>query len=43
MPLSFEWDDEKAQSNAKKHSVTFEEASTIFADRRSLTIQDSVH
>ena len=43
MPLSFEWDDKKAKSNAKKHGVTFEEASTIFADRRSLTIQDPVH
>ena len=43
MPLSFEWDDKKAKSNAKKHGVTFEEASTIFADRRSLTIQDPAH
>ncbi len=43
MPLTFEWDGEKAASNAKKHGVSFEEASTIFGDERSLTIDDPVH
>ena len=43
MPLSFEWDDKKAKLNAKKHGVTFEEASTAFADRLSLTIHDPTH
>ena len=28
----FEWDSEKAAGNARKHGVSFEEASTIFAD-----------
>jgi hypothetical protein len=43
MQLSFEWDDKKAKSNAKKHGVTFDEASTVFGDALSLTIPDPVH
>jgi hypothetical protein len=43
MPLSFEWDERKARSNAKKHGVTFDEASTVFGDARSLTIPGPVH
>jgi hypothetical protein len=37
MPLSFEWDEGKAKSNLAKHGVSFEEASTVFADPLSLT------
>lgn len=36
----FEWDDEKAQSNLKKHGVSFDEAATIFNDPRIATISD---
>ena len=43
MPLTFEWDSRKARSNIAKHGVTFEEASTVFADSLSLTIPDPVH
>ena len=43
MPLTFEWDSRKAQSNLAKHDIGFEEASTIFADRLSLTIPDPRH
>ena len=39
----FEWDDEKAKSNLKKHGVSFEEATTIFNDRRIATISDPDH
>ena len=28
----FEWDPRKARSNEQKHGVSFEEASTVFAD-----------
>lgn len=31
MPLIFEWNEEKASSNKKKHKVSFEEASTFFS------------
>ena len=28
----YEWDDEKAAANLKKHGVSFEEATTVFKD-----------
>lgn len=43
MPLQFEWDESKARTNAAKHDVSFEEASTVFADVRSVTIPDPAH
>ena len=39
----FEWDDEKAVSNLKKHGVGFEEAATIFNDPLIATIFDPDH
>ena len=41
--LRFEWDPKKAVANAKKHGVTFEEASTAFADWDSITVPDPDH
>ncbi len=41
--MKFEWDKRKAVSNIKKHGVPFEEASTVFGDPLSLTIQDPIH
>ncbi len=32
MTLSFEWDDEKAVSNLRKHSISFEYAARVFWD-----------
>jgi uncharacterized DUF497 family protein len=43
MALTFEWDTNKARRNLVKHSVSFEESSTVFGDPRSLTIPDPVH
>lgn len=43
MPLNFEWDEDKAKSNLRKHEVSFEEAATIFGDVLSLTIPDVAH
>ena len=43
MSLTFEWDEEKAKRNVRKHKVSFEEASTVFADPLSLTIPDPLH
>ena len=39
----FEWDEEKAKKNLKKHGVSFEEAATIFNDPRIATIFDPDH
>ena len=41
--LKFEWDDNKALSNVRKHGVSFEEASTVLADFLSVTIPDPLH
>ena len=43
MPLRFEWDARKATTNVAKHGVSFEEATTVFGDQRSLTIPDPEH
>ena len=39
----FEWDDEKAGTNLKKHDVGFEEGATIFNDLMIVTIPDPNH
>ena len=39
----FEWDRDKAASNAEKHGVSFIEAITAFGDPLSLTIADPDH
>ena len=43
MSLEFEWDEDKAKKNLKKHGVSFEEASTVFGDPFAITIPDPVH
>jgi uncharacterized protein len=43
MSLQFEWDEQKADRNAIKHGVSFEEAKTVFADSNSVTIADLEH
>jgi uncharacterized protein len=39
----FEWDPKKAQSNARKHGVTFGEACTVFGDPLALLMRDPDH
>jgi uncharacterized DUF497 family protein len=41
--LKFEWNEEKAKFNKKKHGILFQEAATIFSDPRSLTFPDPEH
>jgi uncharacterized protein len=41
--LEVEWDPEKAESNLRKHGVSFEEAATVLADPLSLTLDDPDH
>ena len=43
MSLAFEWNEDKATFNVKKHGVSFPEATTIFGDPDALTIQDPKH
>src|SRR2546422_3470579 len=39
----FEWDPEKAESNLRKHGVSFVEAASVFFDTLSVTIPDPLH
>jgi uncharacterized protein len=41
--LEFEWYPIKAVANLKKHKVSFEEARTIFGDRKHLVVPDREH
>lgn len=41
--LYFVWDNHKAQSNLAKHSVSFEEATEVFADAYARLIPDPDH
>lgn len=41
--IRFEWDDNKAALNQKKHSVSFDEAKTVFYDEQALVIEDPEH
>lgn len=41
--MIFEWDHKKALKNLHKHGVSFEEATTVFADPLSITVPDPIH
>ena len=41
--LKFEWDDNKNQTNIKKHGISFEEAASVFYDDEALIIADEEH
>jgi len=42
-PISFEWDEKKANSNFTKHGISFDEAKTVFYDPNALLIHDPDH
>lgn len=41
--MEFEWDPRKAESNLRKHGVSFSEAATVFGDELSATVADPDH
>jgi uncharacterized protein len=41
--MEFEWNPDKAESNYRKHGVSFEEAATVFNDSLSVTFPDPSH
>ena len=43
MGYEFEWDPEKATTNLRVHGVSFEEASTVFADPLAMLMADPDH
>jgi len=40
---NFEWDPRKARDNRDKHTITFDEAATVFRDSKALSIFDPDH
>lgn len=43
MEFYFDWDPRKAAENARKHRVSFEQASTVFKDSRAVSVYDTEH
>jgi uncharacterized DUF497 family protein len=43
MAYSFEWDEEKAAVNERKHGISFAEAATLFADPLAAIFDDPDH
>lgn len=41
--LHFEWDEQKAKANIKKHGISFDEAKTVFSDEHARLISDPDH
>jgi len=41
--LKFEWDDEKAVTNLRRHGVSFGEATEVFYDPNALEAHDQQH
>ena len=41
--ITFSWDDRKARENLRKHGVSFEEATTAFADEMARLKHDPDH
>jgi uncharacterized DUF497 family protein len=41
--IAFVWDLTKAESNIKKHKISFEEAQTVFSDPNARMIFDPEH
>lgn len=43
MNLKFEWDEEKAKLNLKKHGIPFETAAKVFLDENRIEIYNEAH
>jgi len=41
--MEFEWDPKKAETNKRKHGISFHEAATVFGDPLAITFADPDH
>ena len=41
--ITFSWDDRKERENKRKHGISFDEATTVFADERARLKHDPDH
>ena len=39
----FEWDFNKAKTNLSKHKISFEDATSVFKDKRAISLFDEKH
>ena len=39
----YEWDPKKAKANLRRHTVSFDEAASVFTDPSALTFDDPAH
>ena len=39
--MNYQWNDNKAKTNLKKHSIDFADAVTIFGDDLAVTVEDN--
>ena len=43
MHYNFEWDRNKADTNLLKHKISFEGATSVFRDKKAISISDEEH
>ena len=43
LDMLFDWDDNKAKANERKHGISFSEAMTIFGDTNAVLMEDNIH
>ena len=41
--MTFSWDDRKERENRRKHGISFDEATTVFADEKARLKRDPDH
>ena len=41
--MQFEWDEEKAKTNLRKHHISFEDAAYVFFDKNNIEFYDVEH
>jgi hypothetical protein len=41
--MEFEWEPKKANANARKHNLKFQEAASVFGDPLAITFEDPDH
>ncbi len=41
--FNFDWDPQKAGTNARKHGISFERAAAVFRDPEALSLYDRAH
>jgi hypothetical protein len=41
--MNFDWDENKNQINREKHGIDFDEASTVFFDKKAILFDDPEH